>query len=120
VGLGLCHQLLEKKDELESQKEVSSKKDSSEGKFSYIIDVMLHIKPRNQKNDKVEPAAIYEEGEMEVIPMLLDCVQDISSVVLVLPNDLIKFENKTLVRDSLEKFTSSSVKASQSWTLSRK
>lgn len=83
------------------QKGPSSKKDGDTAKFTYIIDVMLHIKPRLQKSDKVEPIAIGEEGEMEVVPMLLECVQDISSVVLVLPNDLIKLDNKVIVRDSL-------------------
>ena len=99
-GWGCVINFLRKKLNLKP-KGGSSKKESSEGKFNYIIDVMLHIKPRNQKNDKVEPSPVNEEGEMEVVPMLLDCVNDISSVVLVLPNDLIKQENKLLVRDSL-------------------
>lgn len=79
----------------------SSKSDNDSAKFSYIIDVMLYVKPRTQKTDKVEPASIEDDGEMEVIPMLLDCVQDISTVVIVLPNDLVKSENKAIVRDSL-------------------
>lgn len=61
---------------------------------------MLHIKIRKAKGDKVEPAAITESGEMEIIPMLLTCIKEVSSVVLALPNDLIKKENKYLVKDT--------------------
>ena len=74
----------------------------AEAKFTYIIDVMVHIKARTFQSDKIEPGKITEEGEMEVIPMLLECVQEISSVVLVLPSDLIKAENKVIVRESLK------------------
>ena len=79
------------------------KDEASEGpKFNYIIDLMLHIKFRRNKSDPVEPAQITENGEMEVIPMLLSCVKFISSVVLHLPNDLIKKENKLMVRDTIK------------------
>lgn len=78
---------------------------SSTLKFNYVIDVMLHIRLRKNKGDKVEPAKIHEKGEMEIIPMLLSCVKEISSVVLALPNDLIKKENKLIVRDTFKEVT---------------
>ena len=81
------------------RKTTSSKKastdDSDSSKFNYIIDVMLHIKIRQSKGDKVEPAAITDNGEFEIIPMLLECICEISSVVLVLPSDLVKKESKS-------------------------
>lgn len=99
-GWGCVINFLRKKMAIR-QKGPSAKKDGDSAKFTYIIDVMVYIKPRIQKSDKVEPVSINEDGEMEVVPMLLECIQDISSVVLVLPNDLIKMENKIIVRDSL-------------------
>lgn len=74
--------------------------DADAPKFNYIIDVMLHIKFRANKSDKVEPAKISENGEFEIIPMLLECIKEISSVVLVLPSDLIKKETKLQVRNT--------------------
>lgn len=99
-GWGCVINFLRKKMAIR-QKGPSAKKEGDSAKFTYIIDVMVYIKPRIQKSDKVEPVSINEDGEMEVVPMLLECIQDISSVVLVLPNDLIKMENKIIVRDSL-------------------
>jgi ATP-dependent RNA helicase DOB1 len=74
---------------------------TSDPQYMYIIDVMVHIKKRQFKGDKVEPAPIKEDGEMEVVPMLLETIQELSSVVLVLPNDLIRSENKFIVKESL-------------------
>jgi len=57
-----------------NQKDVSDK-------FKYIIDVMVHIKPRQNKNETPQPALMKDEGEMEVVPMLISCIKEISSVV---------------------------------------
>lgn len=86
-----------------AQKGRRNREENNSGpKFNYIIDVMLHIKLRKNKGDKVEPSTMEEKGEMEIIPMLLTCIKDISSVVLALPNDLIKRENKFLVKDTFK------------------
>lgn len=58
---------------------------------------MLHIKPR-KKNEDPKPASLDEEGEMEVIPMLIEYLWEISSIKLNLPNDLKNFDNKRLVK----------------------
>ena len=63
-----------------------------------ILDVMLHIKPRGKKNDAAEPASYDDFGEMEVIPVVLESLYDISSVKLNLPNDLKDSKNKVLVK----------------------
>jgi ATP-dependent RNA helicase DOB1 len=74
--------------------------DNSDAKFLYIIDVMLHVKSRQNKGDKLEPADYNEEGEMEVVPMLLETVQEISTATLIMPNDLIKPESKQTVKEA--------------------
>lgn len=71
-------------------------------KFQYIVDVMVHIKPRANKNETPTPININSTGEMEIIPMLLGCIKEISSVVLMLPNDLIKSENKLTVKETFK------------------
>lgn len=77
------------------------KKEPQEAKFNYLIDVVLYIKPRQFKGDKIDPAKITEDGDVEVIPMLLDYVQQISTLVINPPNDMIKQENKLKIRDTL-------------------
>ncbi|MFO0131551.1 MAG: hypothetical protein ACK52J_03285 [bacterium] len=66
----------------------------------YIVDVMIHIQPR-KKNEEPKPIMISEPGEMEVIPMNLDCIYEISSVRIMLPDDLTNFGNKLLVKETL-------------------
>lgn len=58
---------------------------------------MLHIQPR-KKGEDPKPAAFDQEGEMEVIPMLIENLWEISSIKLNLPNDLKNFDNKRLVK----------------------
>ena len=54
---------------------------------------MLFIKLR-KKNEEPSPAKLDEEGSMEVIPVLLDNILEISSIKLDLPDDLTKNESK--------------------------
>ena len=42
------------------------------------------------------------EGDMEVLPMMLDCICDISSIRLNLPNNLMKVENQIMVKETLK------------------
>lgn len=66
-----------------------------------VVDVMLHIKPR-QKNEEPEPHKISElNGQMEIIPIDLECVQQISAVKLNLPNNLVAKESKDSVKKTL-------------------
>lgn len=66
----------------------------------YIVDVMLHIKLRN-KNEEPGPAPLEEEGTMEVVPMLLDNIYELSSIRIELPDDLTVKENKMLVKETM-------------------
>ena len=66
----------------------------------YIVDVMLHIKLRN-KNEEPGPAPLEEEGTMEVVPMLLDNIFELSSIRIELPDDLTVKENKMLVKETM-------------------
>lgn len=66
----------------------------------YIVDVMLHIKLRN-KNEEPGPAPLEEEGIMEVVPMLLDNIYELSSIRIELPDDLTVKENKMLVKETM-------------------
>lgn len=86
-----------------------SRKNMGKGKnaksFKYIVDVMVHIKPRLNKNEPPHPTSVYNEGEMEIVPMLIKCIREISSVVLYLPSDLIKPENKAMVKETFKEVT---------------
>lgn len=66
---------------------------------------MLHIKQR-KKNEEPSPSRLDEEGTMEVVPMLLDNVYEISSIRVDLPDDLTKNENKILVKETLKEVCS--------------
>lgn len=39
----------------------------------YVADIMVHVK-KERINDKFEPAAYTEDGEMTVLTFLLSCV----------------------------------------------
>lgn len=92
-GWGAMINFSRKKIDVKQNKK-NKKKDDANEKFKYIIDVMVHIKPRHNKNEPPQPAQLNVDGEMEVVPMLISCIKEISTVVLLLPNDLIKAENK--------------------------
>ena len=70
----------------------------------YVLDVMLHTKPR-KKNELPLPALLNEQGDMEVIPVFLESLVDISSVKLNLPVDLKTKENKLLVKSTIKKIS---------------
>ena len=66
------------------------------------MDVLLHIKHR-KPNEEPVPVPYTEEGEIEVIPILLDNIVEISAVIINLPTDLTKKENKLEVKESIKK-----------------
>ncbi len=61
----------------------------------------MHIKIR-QRNEEPVPAKITEDGEMTVLPVLLDCIQEISSVRIMLPDDLTSRQNKLIVKETFK------------------
>lgn len=67
----------------------------------YLVDVMVHIN-RRKKNEDPSPCPYSEEqGEMEVIPMLLSTVFEISSVRIMLPENLTLLQTKTQIRTTM-------------------
>ena len=84
-----------------NKKRISVKRNKkTEQQDQFIVDVMIHIQHR-KKNEEPKPAHLFEEGEMEVIPMLLECIYEISSVRIMLPDDLTNAGNKLLVKETL-------------------
>ncbi|KAI9785684.1 MAG: ATP-dependent RNA helicase mtr4 [Geoglossum umbratile] len=77
---------------------------------SYLIDVLLLVsdnasigtQTHKELPDGVRPPAEGEKGKMEVVPVLLSCVQGIGQVRLFLPNDLRSAEQRNTVKKSLE------------------
>ena len=63
--------------------------------------MLLHIKKR-KPNEEPSPMDLENEGDMEVLPMMLDCICDISSIRLNLPNNLMKVENQIMVKETLK------------------
>ena len=45
---------------------------------------------------------LQNEGYMEVLPMILDNINEISSVRLNLPNNLMKVENQMMVKETIK------------------
>lgn len=61
----------------------------------------MHIKKR-KKNEEPVPVDYDEEGDMEVIAMMLDTIVEISSIRINLPNDLTRTDNKLMVKETMK------------------
>jgi ATP-dependent RNA helicase DOB1 len=68
----------------------------------FIVDVALHIQPK-KKNEDPSPAPLEGEGEVEVVPILSDCIKEVSSLKIHLPKDLIKRESRLMIKETLKK-----------------
>ena len=77
---------------------------------SYVVDVLLLVasdsKFAPQANDGlppgVRPPAAGEKGKMEVVPVLLSCIESIGHLRVFLPNELKSTEQKNSVRKALD------------------
>jgi ATP-dependent RNA helicase DOB1 len=77
---------------------------------SYVVDVLLSVasdsKFAPQANDGlppgVRPPATGEKGKMEVVPVLLNCIESIGHLRVFLPNELKSTEQKNGVRKALD------------------
>ena len=77
---------------------------------SYVLDVLLQVadtstvgtKTHSELPSGVRPVADGEKGKMEVVPILLSCVESIGGVRIFLPADLKTPEGKNIVRKSLD------------------
>ncbi|KAI9797804.1 MAG: ATP-dependent RNA helicase mtr4 [Piccolia ochrophora] len=89
-------------------------KDNKAEKFtpqqSYIIDVLLLVSDESSNGTQthqdlpqgVRPPAEGEKGKMEVVPVLLSCIESIGHIRLFLPKDLKPTPERNNVRKSLE------------------
>jgi ATP-dependent RNA helicase DOB1 len=90
-----------------------AKKDSADEyppQQSYILDVLLNVSenasvPTQTSTDfpiGIKPPVEGEKGKMEVVPVLLSCVEAIGHVRIFLPKDLNPKDQRNSVRKSLE------------------
>jgi len=71
---------------------------------SYIVDVLLHVTKETAKSrlpSELIAVGEGEKGEMVVIPLLLNLVQQVSSVRLFIPADLRPLDNRMAVLKSI-------------------
>jgi ATP-dependent RNA helicase DOB1 len=77
---------------------------------SYILDVLLNIsenssvptKTETDLPDGIQPPTEGEKGKMEVVPVLLSCIEAIGHVRIFLPKDLHPSDQRNTVRKSLD------------------
>ena len=77
---------------------------------SYVLDVLLQVADGSSNGTKthqelpsgVRPPAEGEKSKMEVVPVLLSCVEAIGHVRIFLPTDLKSADQRNTVRKSLE------------------
>ncbi|KAF8252829.1 antiviral helicase [Wilcoxina mikolae CBS 423.85] len=77
---------------------------------SYIVDVLLNVaqdapaatKANPDLSPGVRPPAEGESGKMEVVPVLLSCLEGISGLRIFLPNDMKSQEQRNTARKNIE------------------
>ena len=77
---------------------------------SIVLDVLLQVADTSSNGTKthdelpqgVRPVVKGEKGKMEVVPVLLSCVESIGHIRIFLPQDLKSDEQRNTVRKSLE------------------
>ena len=77
---------------------------------SFILDVLLQVADGSSNGTKtsqdlpqgVRPPAEGEKVQMDVVPVLLSCIESISHIRIFLPNDLKTADSRNTVRKSLE------------------
>ncbi|KAK7720178.1 ATP-dependent RNA helicase mtr4 [Botryosphaeria dothidea] len=77
---------------------------------SYVVDVLLQVandvtfapQPNQDLPQGVRPPSPGEKGKMEVVPVLLSCIDSIGHLRIFLPSDLKSSEQRNSVRKALE------------------
>ena len=77
---------------------------------SFVIDVLLQVADTSSNGTRthqelpqgVRPANDGEKAKMEVVPILLSCVESIGHIRIFLPNDLKSADQRNTVRKSLD------------------
>jgi ATP-dependent RNA helicase DOB1 len=84
---------------------VGSGKGREEADPHYIVDVLLHLTVASAKvkiTAAIKPCPPGEKGEMQVVPVLLHTIQQISSVRVYYPSDLKSLENRMSVLKTVQ------------------
>ncbi|XP_038845595.1 exosome RNA helicase MTR4-like [Salvelinus namaycush] len=71
----------------------------------YVVEVLVHCSQESVKNAATEaakPAATGENGEMQVVPVMLRLLTSISSVRLYIPKDLRPYDNRQSMLKSIQ------------------
>ena len=76
---------------------------------SYVVDVLLNVASDSSHASHsvddlpagIRPPSSNEKGKMEVVPILLSCIDSIGHIRIFLPNELRSYESKNTVRKSL-------------------
>ena len=77
---------------------------------TYVLDVLLQVDDSSSNGTKthdelpqgVRPVSKGQKGKMEVVPILLSCVESIGHVRIFLPSDLKSLDQRNTVRKSIE------------------
>ncbi|KAF3701915.1 Superkiller viralicidic activity 2-like 2 [Channa argus] len=80
-------------------------KTSTESEPLYVVEALLHCTKESVKDAATEaakPAAAGENGEMQVVPVMLHLLTAISSVRLLIPRDLRPYDNRQLMLKSIQ------------------
>ncbi|XP_045157858.2 exosome RNA helicase MTR4-like [Mercenaria mercenaria] len=86
------------------QKKANQSKTSDDGPV-YIAEVLVNMTKESAKSRNsalVKPSPVGVLGEMQVIPVMLHLIQEISAVRLYLPKDLRPFDNRQSVGKSIQ------------------
>lgn len=93
-----------------ARKPVKGQQEDLKPQDSYVVDVLLLLEdnasPRTQVSKDlppgVRPPGPGEKGKMEIVPVLLSCIEAIGHIRVFLPKDLKSSEQRQTVRKSVE------------------
>lgn len=66
-----------------------------------IVEALIYVKPGAAEAESIKPPPKGVKGEMQVVPIRLDLVEQISSVRLLYPSDLRPLDNRMSVLKSI-------------------
>ncbi|XP_013779377.1 superkiller viralicidic activity 2-like 2 [Limulus polyphemus] len=87
------------------QKKTSPKDNPADVETTYVVDTLLHVSKDSAKTkvtSQLKPPPPGEKGEMQVVPVMLHLICQISSVRLYYPQDLRPLDNRMSVLKSIQ------------------